>query len=104
MAKYIYSILQTRQMIMYSWGFNKPMALPKNEGLVFRVNGFKHRGYVKVVYCEGKDLFDVFLLNDKKTEIEHIEGVFFDGLIDTIDCAVERTNDYEARVNKEYNL
>lgn len=104
MANYIYSILQTKQMIMFSWGFHKPVALPNNEGLIFRVNGFKHNGFVKVVYNEGKDLFQVILLDSKYNELQRLDDVYFDMLVDVIDRAVERTDDYEARVNKEYNL
>ena len=57
MANYIYSILRSQPMIMFSWGFNNPLALANEEGLVFSVNGFKHKGNVKIVYHSGKDLF-----------------------------------------------
>jgi len=88
---------------MWSWGFSNPKALPNNEGLIFRVNGFKHKGLVKVVYDEGMDLFVVILLDNKNNELQQIEGVYFDCLVDVIDEAVERTSDYAERVKKEYN-
>lgn len=51
-ANYIYSILKSNPTIILSWGFNTPAALQNNEGLLFKVNGFKHQGWVKVVYNE----------------------------------------------------
>jgi hypothetical protein len=90
-------------MIIWSWGFTKPKALPNDEGLIFHVNGFKHNGFVKVVYNEGKDLFVVILLDNEHTELQRLENVFFDMLVDIIDEAVERTPDYKEKVRKFYN-
>lgn len=87
-------------MTIWSWGFSKPKALPNDKGLIFRVNGFKHTGFVKVVYCEGKDLFIVILLDDNKNELQRIDDVYFDGLVDVIDEAVERTSNYGERIKK----
>jgi len=99
MAKYILSIFQTQLMVVYSWGFHKPMAL--ENGLRFKVTGFKFRGVVDVVYNEGRDLFDVSFIKSNKV-VKSIDGVFFDMLIDTIDDFVERTPDYDKRVAAEY--
>jgi len=101
MAKYIMSILKTQLMVVWSWGFNKPMAL-KN-GLRFNVQGFKFRGVVEVVYNEGQDLFDVSFIKANKV-VKSIDGVFFDMLVDTIDYYVEKTADYEKRVKAEYSF
>jgi hypothetical protein len=102
-ANYIYSILKSKQIVMWSWGFHNPIALPNNEGLIFCVNGFKHNGYVKVIYNEGKDLFIIILLDNQNIELKRIEDVYFDSLVDVIDEAVELTSDYEERVKKKYN-
>ena|ERR1035437_5516790 len=102
-ANYIYTILNINQIVLWSWGFEKPQALPNDEGLVFHVNGYKHNGFVKVVYHEGKDLFVVILLDNDKTELQRINDVFFDGLVDVIDEAVERTTDYEERIKRVFN-
>lgn len=101
MAKYIMQILKTQLMVVWSWGFYKPMAL-KN-GLRFNVQGFKFRGVVEVVYNEGQDLFDVSFIKANKV-VKSIDGVFFDMLVDTIDYYVEKTADYEKRVKAEYSL
>lgn len=101
MAKYILSIFKTQLMVVYSWGFHQPMAL--ENGLRFKVTGFKFRGVVDVVYNEGRDLFDVSFIKSNKV-VKPIDGVFFDMLIDTIDDFVERTPDYDQRVTAEYSI
>jgi len=92
MAKYIMSILKTQLMVVWSWGFHKPMAL--ENGLRFKVQGFKFRGVVEVVYNEGQDLFDVSFVKANKV-VKSIDGVFFDMLVDVIDDYVEKTVNYE---------
>ena len=47
MAQHIMSILKAKLMVVWSWGFNSPMAIPN--GLRFKVQGFKFRGVVDVV-------------------------------------------------------
>jgi hypothetical protein len=101
MAKYIMSILKTQIMVVWSWGFNSPMAV-KN-GLRFKVQGFKFRGVVEVVYNEGSDLFDVSFIKAGKV-VKTIEGVYIDTLVSVIDNYVEKTSDYEKRVKEEYSL
>lgn len=101
MAKYIMSILKTQLMVVWSWGFNSPIAV-KN-GLRFKVQGFKFRGIVEVVYNEGSDLFDVSFIKAGKA-VKTIDGVFFDMLVETIDNCVEKTADYEERVKAEYSI
>ena len=101
MAKYIMTILKTQLMVVWSWGFHQPVAI--ENGLQFKVQGFKFRGIVEVVYNEGRDLFDVRFLKANKV-VNTIEGVFFDMLVDTIDDFVEKTADYEQRVKKQYSI
>ena len=104
MAKYILSILRMELMVVFSWGFHRPTALPNDEGLAFKVDGFKHRGWVFVKYNEGKDLFDIELRGNDMTIISVIEDVYFNQLVNVIDHAVERTSDYEKRVKDLYNV
>lgn len=97
-ANYILAIIKSNSAVMYSWGFNKPVVLSNNLGLRFHVNGFKHRGFVKVMYHRGKDLFFVIFLNENKEEISRVEDVAFDCLVDTIDRAVAKTEDYMEKI------
>lgn len=101
MAKYIMRILRSQLMVMWSWGFNSPVAI--ENGLRFKVQGFKFRGVVEVKYNEGSDLFDVSFIKSGK-EVNTIDGVFFDMLVEVIDNYVEKTSDYEKRVREEYQI
>ena len=101
MAKYILSIFKTQLMVIYSWGFHQPMAL--ENGIRFKVTGFKFKGIVDVVYNEGRDLFDVSFIKRNKV-VKSIDGVYFDMLVDTIDNFVEKTADYDQRVIAEYSI
>lgn len=103
MANYILRILRSQLMVMFSWGFNHPVALPNNEGLRFNVQGFKFKGTVEVVYNEGWDLFDVRFIKNGLV-IDTIEELYLDGLVDAIDRYVEKTDGYENRVKEEYSL
>lgn len=95
LAQYILSVLRTNLMVVFSWGFRNPVAI--NNGLRFFVNGFKHQGWVEVVYDEGWDLFAIRLIKGGKL-VKEIEQVYVDSLVSTIDTAVERTADYAADV------
>lgn len=101
MAKYIMRILKAQLMVVWSWGFNNPIAI--ENGLRFKVQGFKFHGVVEVKYNEGSDLFDVSFFKAGKV-IETIEGVYLDTLVETIDLYVEKTGDYEKRVREEYHI
>lgn len=101
MAKYIMQILKTQLMVIWSWGFNRPIAI--ENGLRFKVQGFKFRGVVEVKYNEGSDLFDVSFIKAGKV-VNTIDGVFFDMLVEAIDNYVEKTSDYEKRVREEYQI
>ena len=97
MANYIYTILMSKLMVILSWGFNSPNAI--TNGLRFKVQGFKYTGTVEVIYNVGTDLFNVHLSNGTV-----VADVYADCLVDVIDGLVERTNNYEERVKKEYGL
>ena len=97
MANYIYTVLMSKVMVVLSWGFNSPNAI--TDGLRFKVQGFKFTGTVEVIYNAGTDLFNVHLSNGIV-----VADVYVDSLVVVIDGLVERTNDYEERVKKEYGL
>jgi hypothetical protein len=104
---YIRDILLTKLTTVFSWGAHDFESVLESEegegGLQFSVDGFKHTGRVKVV-LNWLDLFDVYLINQDGTLKEKIENVFVDSLISVIDNAVEKTEDYEERVKREYSL
>ena len=93
------TILQSQLMVVFSWGFNSPKRLPDDKGLRFNVEGFKYRGVVEVIYNIGSDLFEVHLSDGTK-----VEDVYLDNLVEVIDSLVEKTPNYEQRVQQEYAL
>ena len=99
MAEYILQIFRAYIAIVWLWGFNCPTAI--QNGLRFKVQGFKFKGTVEVVYNEGTDLFDVKLIKNGKM-VETIEDVYLDSLVDVIDNHVEKVDNYKQRVEKEY--
>ena len=100
MAEYILHILRSQLMVVFSWGFHRPTALPDDRGLSFLVDGFLYKGEVQVTYNEGVDLFEVVLTNTGKK----VEDVYLDCLVNVIDGMVERCADYQARVEAEYGF
>ena len=93
------TILRSQLMVVFSWGFNSPKRLPDDKGLRFNVEGFKYRGVVEVIYNIGSDLFEVHLSDGTK-----VEDVYLDNLVEVIDNLVEKTSNYEQRVQQEYAL
>ena len=102
LADYIYSILKFQKTVLLSWGIHRPVVIKL--GLRFRVNGFLHKGIVEILYNEGADLFDVYLINEDGTLKELIDGVYFDELVDTIDDHVEKVPNYNERVSQQYSI
>lgn len=100
-ATYIMDCLKSQKMIVFSWGFNSPVAL-KN-GLQFSVNGFIHKGIVQVIYNEGLDLFEVNTVKNGNV-IKSKAGVYIDELVDVIDLLVEKVDNYDERVKREYQM
>ena len=99
MAEYILQILRSQLMVVFSWGFHRPTALPSDKGLAFQVEGFKYTGTVKVIYNEGTDLFEVHL-EDGRIE----EDVYLDQLVNIIDGMVERCDNYDKRISDAYSI
>jgi hypothetical protein len=100
MARYIGSILKTQLTIIMSWGIDLDSIKVVDLGIQFHVQGFKHTGYVKVALNEGKDLFEISLLSDDGECVKFLDEVYLDMLVDTIDQAVEKTEDYEERLTE----
>ena len=74
--------------IMMSWGFENPTNM-NNKGLLFKVSGFIHKGYVLITLAFD-DTYTVHLLDNKFNVIKTLEGVYCDELTDVIDSVVEK--------------
>ena len=101
MAKYIVSIFKTRPNIVMSWGYHNAIAI--QNGIMFLVNGFIFKGWVKVFYEEGLDTFTVSLIKKNGTVVKTIEDVYFDNLVSVIDFNVETKNDQTEKYKQQVN-
>lgn len=103
MAQHVMQILKSKLTIVWSWGCCKFTAL--ENGLFFHVQGYLLNGWVKVLYNEGTDAFDVFFLNNSKKLVKKVEEVYLDNLVDVIDYNVEKDGsfDYDKRVKEQYS-
>ena len=101
MTKYILNRLAREKWIVFSWGFNSPVAI-KN-GLQFYVNGFIFNGIIQVIYNEETDLFDLKFIKRNEALIP-IPNVSINELIKVLDDLIEKVDNYEERVKQEYLL
>ena len=99
-ANYIWQILKTRMQIIMSWGIDPSRARVINCGMEIHVQGFLHTGFLQITLNEGTDLFEITLLSESRETVKFIDGIYLDCLIDTIDRAVEKCENYEQRVSE----
>ena len=104
LARYIWTILTSQPIILMSWGIDPKTVKTIELGLEFHVQGFKHRGLVRVTLNEGLDLFEVSLIDENDKIVNTIESVFCDNLVAVIDDAVEKCENYQERISQEYQL
>ena len=99
-AKYIWTILKSQLTIIMSWGVDPATVRAIERGLECHVQGFIHTGFVQITLNEGADLFEITLLSEKREIVKFIDGIYLDCLVDTIDRAVEKCDNYEQRVSE----
>ena len=103
-----FNVNETMQQLRYGYGKVKLMSWGarnftnfENKGLLFRVSGFKHKGYVLITLAFD-DTYTVHLLNMKCDVVKTMEMVYCDELNDIIDDFVEKVNEYDKKVNETY--
>ena len=99
LAMYIWQILKTQMTVIMSWGIDPSKARVIDNGMEIHVQGFLHTGFLQITLNEGTDLFEVTLLSENRETVKFIDGIYLDCLVDTIDRAVEKCDNYEQRVN-----
>ncbi|MCL2311913.1 MAG: hypothetical protein FWC41_05430 [Firmicutes bacterium] len=94
--------------VLWSWGISmqKAMIYRNMPSLGLGVNGYKHKGWVIISLNEGKDLYNIYLLNESQNVTQVIEDVFcedleiLDSLIETGDMSEQ---EYKDKVNSTYH-
>lgn len=76
----------------FSWGVSKKVASVYKDmpTLILKVNGLIHKGWVYISLNEGRDVYEVRLMNNRLEEVKLIEDVYCDNLGRVIDANVER--------------
>ena len=97
-AETIINVLKSAPVIVMSWGFHAAKVI--ENGLSFKVQGFKHRGIVEVVYVEGLDLFTIKTISPRGVVKETEEGVYLDSLVSIVDRMVETGSDSPEQYQK----
>ena len=91
-----FDFIKSFNAIPMSWGISEVKSY-ENKALLFRVNGFIHKGKV-VILLNVLDYFDVYLLKDDGVVVKKIHDVFISDLVEVIDRNVERTENYKEDV------
>ena len=99
LAMYIWRILRTQMTVIMSWGIDPSKARVITNGMEIHIQGFLHTGFLQITLNEGTDLFEITLLSENRETVKFIDGIYLDCLVDTIDRAVEKCDNYEHRVN-----
>lgn len=79
--------------VVWSWGMCE-VGNMNDKGLIFKVNGHHHKGWV-LITLDWDDTFEVHLINTDSSIKKTFSMVYVDMLIDIIDTAVEKIDDYE---------
>jgi len=93
--------------VLWSWGISmqKAMMYRNMPSLGLGVNGYKHKGFVIISLNEGKDLYNIYLLNESQRVTQIIEDVFCEDLtiLDTlIETGEMSEQEYKDKVNATY--
>jgi len=85
-------IQRTNTNVYWSWGVDNIHHFP-NKGLLIRVNGHHHKGYVLITLA-WNDTYSYRLFNNDWTVKKEAKDVYFDELQHRIDLDVEYITDY----------
>lgn len=87
------SVLTHNKPIYWSWGVSKLMNV-NNKGLLMKVKGHHHKGYVFIT-LGWEDLYKVHFISTHGNIKDSKEGIFFDMLVEVIDDRIERIKEYQ---------
>ena len=89
--------LSSNKSILWSWGYQNPTALKKDDittGLMFKVNGNHHKGWVLITLSWNDTYTLRFFSNQFNEKKEKITNVYCDELQEIIDNVIEKIADY----------
>ncbi|HRE77094.1 MAG TPA: hypothetical protein PLL09_04630 [Flavobacterium sp.] len=86
-------LIHTNTSIYMSWGVEQKINF-KNKGLLMKVNGHHHKGWLLIVLA-WNDTYSYYLLEGNKTIKKEQHEVYFDQLQELIDLDIEKLDDYK---------
>jgi hypothetical protein len=110
-AREIYRQIQATfsNMLLWSWGIaeQRAMTYENMPSLGLKVNGYEHTGWVIISLNEGKDLYNIYLIDNMQNVTKTIEDVFVEDLeiLDTlIETGETSEQEYRDKVRSTYSL
>lgn len=100
--KYCWAVLSYDKSILMSWGIDPYSIKGIENGTSFHVDGYKHTGVVEVSIDYASDTFTVVLKNDAGEIVSSHTDIYLSELVQVIDTLVEKTEDYNERIYKQY--
>lgn len=85
-------LLRSSGSIFFSWGV-KSFTNLANKGLLFKVNGNHHKGYV-LITLGWNDTYNVYIMSTHGNINDEYKEVYCDVLVDVIDNRIEYIEDY----------
>ena len=85
-------LLTARGPIFFSWGVKNFTNLA-SKGLIFKVNGNHHKGYV-LITLGWNDTYNVYIMSTHGNITDEYKEVYCDMLVDVIDSRIEYIEDY----------
>ncbi len=86
-------VFNRNQPMYWSWGVSKKINL-SNKGLLLKVSGNHHKGWV-LIRLSWDDTYSVFIVSNKGEVLNEYHNVYWDMLADVIDDGVERIPEYK---------
>mgnify|MGYP006989036666 CR=1 FL=1 len=105
-ANEILKLLRIGAYKTLSWGVDGLNAVEYEDkpALKFHANGFAHKGVVVMALDDGKDLYEIHLLNDNGGVKKSVREIHYDHLVDIADVLIETGSDgpdeYRERVEE----
>jgi hypothetical protein len=85
-------LLTAHGPIFFSWGAKNFINLA-NKGLIFKVNGNHHKGYV-LITLGWNDTYNVYIISTHGNIVNEYKEVYCDMLVEVIDNRIEYIEDY----------
>jgi len=98
LLKMKFDVRETLEVLTYdiskfwSWG-SKQLCNIDNKGLIFKVNGHHHKGWV-LITLDWTDTYTVHIISNSGVVLDTYEMVYFDDLFNRIDVRIEKIPEY----------